>query len=342
MAGNGKHLRTAVEFSADGAVGLRRDAQQRCHAGVGLDVVDVRRHAEHAARRRERWLDARHPPFVVDGGDEAGLVAADVGAGAADDLRLEAHAGTERVRADDALLAALRQRAVHAFDRERIFIADVDPAVRCSGRVCADKQPLDQHVRVALHDDAIHPRTGVAFIGVAHEVLRFGLRVLEERPLHAGREERTGVAAEGRSLDHGNQLVAVELRRSEEVRVAAAGDVVIDVVRIDDAAVVHQPARLEFHPIEIREHRHAVRATGDDADRGIGGDAGSSSRCECSDGIGADVAVEDALAVGLADFDDRLSPGKSGVARMHDVECGARLGKPRQCRERLARTGGDR
>src|SRR5437879_10571307 len=58
-------------------------------------------------------------------------------------------------------------------------------------------------------------------------------------------------AAQRRSLDDIDQIVAAHGLRVDELLVAAARDVVVDVLRVDDAAVLHHPAPLDLHPVEI-------------------------------------------------------------------------------------------
>ncbi len=105
-AGHGDLARQAEQLRAGGAVGagggVRGPAvqQDRQHVHQGLDVVDQRRAAEQADVDGERRLVAGLAPLALDGVEDRGLLAADVGAGASEDLDVEAHAAAHHVVAE--------------------------------------------------------------------------------------------------------------------------------------------------------------------------------------------------------------------------------------------------
>ena len=106
---------------------------------------------------------------------------------------------------------------------------------------------------VALQRRAVHVRARIALVGVADHVLLALRLLLGELPLHAGREARAAAPAKAR-LQH---LVDDLLRRHLEEDlldrlVAVARDVVLDLLRIDHAAVAQDDAVLLLVERDVR------------------------------------------------------------------------------------------
>ena len=97
---------------------------------------------------------------------------------------------------------------------------------------------------VALEQRAVHEGAGVAFVGVADDVLQGARRLARELPLRAGREARAATAAQTRLGDRRDDGLGVVLGEHPSQRpVAAVGEVVVDRLRID-LAVERQHAAL--------------------------------------------------------------------------------------------------
>src|SRR5262249_8000186 len=77
------------------------------HAGERLDVVDDRRLAEGALDGGKGRFDARPGALAFETLDQAGLLAADVGAGATVEVYVEVEAAAEDVLAQQAMLVRL-------------------------------------------------------------------------------------------------------------------------------------------------------------------------------------------------------------------------------------------
>src|SRR5690606_12252328 len=106
---------------------LRAHAQDGDDVAEGLDVVDDRRaivEAEHG--REEGRLDARVRALALERLDQAGLLAADVGRGAAVDDDVAAVSGAQYIVARVPLLLRLEYRLVQQLRAERHLLADVD------------------------------------------------------------------------------------------------------------------------------------------------------------------------------------------------------------------------
>src|SRR5580658_10515783 len=103
VARDAEDARPGVPRGADLGVRLSAHVGDVLHVAERLDVVHDRRALVEAEDRREiRRLDARIGPLALERLDEAGLLAADVGARAAVDVDLAAVAGPQDVRAGEA------------------------------------------------------------------------------------------------------------------------------------------------------------------------------------------------------------------------------------------------
>ena len=92
-----------------------------------------------------------------------------------------------------------RLEARHRLAEE--LAADVVVADRGVHGVAADRQALDQRVRVVAQDVAVVAGAGLALVGVAHQVLLHRRVARHEAPLDAGRKARAAAAAQARGLD---------------------------------------------------------------------------------------------------------------------------------------------
>ena len=190
---------------ADLRVLLRADGEDRRDRRDRLDVVDQRRRRVDAGDGRERRLRARLPALPFERLEQGGLLAADVGAGAAVDRDLDL--------AEDARVARLVERALQGLVLREVLAADVDVDLLRLDRVRRDQAALEQPVRDLEHDLAVLERPRLGLVGVDGDVDR--LRDLvgrrDEARLAAGREERAAAAAEVRLdhlLDHGLRILA--------------------------------------------------------------------------------------------------------------------------------------
>ena len=217
-----------------------RDVRER------LDVVDAGRLAPEPFDRGERRPRPRHAALALDRGDERRLLAAHERAGALAHLNAEVEAAAEDVLAEEPALLGLRDRDAQALDRERVLGAHVDVALARADRVRGDREPFEDRVRVAFGDAAVHERAGVALVGVADDVLDVARHVAREAPLHAGREAGAASAAKAGLLERGDDVVRRHLgERPAERLVGAPLDRVVDVLRVDDAAVAKHDALLD-------------------------------------------------------------------------------------------------
>ena len=160
--------------------------------GVGerLDVVDQRRPVVETLHGRERRLEARVAALALQRVEQRRLLAADVGAGAAVDDELHLLAGAEHVLAEEAGLVGLLDGRVEDVALQVVLAADVDEAAVRPGGAGGDGDPLDQLVRVLLHQLAVLEGAGLGLVGVAAEVLVHVAARQEARPSCPSRSRR--------------------------------------------------------------------------------------------------------------------------------------------------------
>jgi len=154
--------------------------------------------------------------------------------------------------AEQPTLARLGQRDLQAVHGQRILRPDVDVAPLRADGVARNRHALDHAVRVALHDGAIHECTGVALVRIAdNELLLTGIAAAK-LPLAAGGEACAAAAAQPGALHHVDDRLRRHLRqRLAEGQIAAGCQVLVDILRIDQAAVAQGDALL----LAVERHR---------------------------------------------------------------------------------------
>ena len=322
-AREGKHLGALLFGGAYRAPPGGAVAHNHGRVGVRLDVVDVGRLVPETSLSGERGLDAGHAAVAVDRVDQPSLFAADVGACAEEDDQFEIVAGAEDVLPDETLGARLFDRFLHAGEGERVFVADVDVAFVRVGGEGGDQHPFDDDVRVAFHEDAVDPGAGVAFISVADEVARRRGGVAQEVPLPACGETAASASTEA-AIEHLlDDRLGVHLQCLAEAFVALVSDVVVDALRVDAAAVLHDAANLALHEGVVGKQRDFRGGEAfDDAEGEFGhvGPFGYHFLEEVVHAFRGDVGVEDgACARRGADGDCWLHPAEAPATDNPDL-----------------------
>src|SRR5262249_47227663 len=152
------------------------------------------RRAERALDGRKRRLELRPALLALEGRDEAGLLAADVGARAPGDDDVEAVAEVAR-------LVRLAHRRGEPAPGPDVLAPDVDEGSRRMDRTRRDEHALDEGVRIALEEVAVLEGSRLALVGVDHQVDRAGVVLRDERPLGARRKPGAAEPAQVRALD---------------------------------------------------------------------------------------------------------------------------------------------
>ena len=245
LAGKSEDLCTLRGLGADLAEPLGALVDDDGNVGERFDVVDDRRTAPETLDRRERRTGLRHAAVTLDRLEKSRLFAADERAGAEAELDVEIEVAAENLLAQKSEVAGLLDGDLETLNGERIFRADVDVALRSADREARDGHGFEDGVGIAFQSGAVHVSAGVALVGITdHVLLALGL-LLGELPLHAGGEARAAAAAETRLEHFFDDLLGRHLEENLlESLVAVAGDVILDLLGIDDAAVSQNDAVL--------------------------------------------------------------------------------------------------
>jgi len=176
-------------------------------AGEGFGVVDRGRFAVQTKGRGKRRLEARLAFLALDGFQQGGFFAADVGAIAEMIMQVEAEIRAQDVVAEIAggarqlaglfhALVGLENFAMH------IVVAGLDPH-----RIGGDRHALDEQMRVVAQDVPVLAGAWLALVGIADDIFVPGVIFRHEAPLQPGREARTAASAQCRQLDFGNNRI---------------------------------------------------------------------------------------------------------------------------------------
>ncbi len=106
---------------------------------------------------------------------------------------------------------------------------------------------------VAFDDRAVHECTGVAFVGVTDEVLFIAFGILRRSPFEGGGETGAAAAAEAGDVDLLNDIVLghAGLQDLLDGFVAVSGDVVVDVLGVDETAVAKSDTGLRLEEVRV-------------------------------------------------------------------------------------------
>ncbi len=137
------------------------------------------------------------------------------------------------------MLPGLGQGCTQRPDRQRIFGADVDDGPAGTYRVGADGQTFQYLVGVAFQDGAIHVGPGIAFIGIADDDFCVGLDCGGHFPLGPGGKAGPAAPAEPGTFNRCDYLVGGQPESLDQGRVPARGDILVDALRVDLAALFH-------------------------------------------------------------------------------------------------------
>src|ERR1039457_6910604 len=153
---------------------------------------------------------------------------------------------TDRLPKVAGLLCAVDRR-LQPLNRKWVLGAAVDVALSRSHRVRSDPHSFEDAVRVTLEDRPIHERTRGALVRIAHDVLRSGDLLGDSRPLQSGRIPGAAAPSQTAAGDLINDLLRGHLCHGlGQAAVALPGNVVIDALGIDVAAILEHDLDLPF------------------------------------------------------------------------------------------------
>ncbi len=252
VAGDAEELGAGVVRTADAREPGSTSAQDGRRDSDRFDVVHRGRAAIEAGAGRERRLQPRHALLALEALQQRGLLAADIGTGAAMDVEVEVPARSAGVLAEQAGVVGLLDGGDQVLRLVVELAAHVDVAGVGAHREAGDQATFDQQVRIVTHDVAILAGARFGFVGVHDEIVRTILYLLRhEGPLHAGREAGAATAAQAGFLhlvdDPVDALVEDCLGVVPGTAGAGAGQSpVMDAIQIGEDAVLvaeHRPTR---------------------------------------------------------------------------------------------------
>src|SRR5262249_8487315 len=136
-----------------------------------LDVVDGGRTAPQSLLGRERGFEAHDRRYALDGTQQGGLLAADVGTLPLLHAYVAGKLAAEKGAADEAGRPRLLARSLRGGDGRRILEADVHHRFARSGGVRRDENAFELSMRVALEQLLVDVGAGIALVAIDDDEL---------------------------------------------------------------------------------------------------------------------------------------------------------------------------
>ena len=128
--------------------------------------------------------------------------------------------------------------------------ARVDQSFGGTDGVTADAHRFYNRVRVAFHDGAVHEGAGVAFIGVADNVLYVRYLLTGKFPFQAGGETAPTASPQAGAFDDVDDVGRLFVEKAVgQCEVSFTGDVFFYIFGVDESAVAQGDA--ELFPVEV-------------------------------------------------------------------------------------------
>ena len=153
------------------------------------------------------------------------------------DLDVEIKIGAHDVLTEQTIFGRLLDGVFETVDGEWIFGADVDAPFVCADGIAADGHGFE-HRNVGRSRMEVHERAWVPFVGVADDIFHVG--VIAGSDLRIFPVEEAGAAARAvpeSSTSWTTSAGVISKKALTECHVSVVGNAVVDVARINDAAV---------------------------------------------------------------------------------------------------------
>ena len=229
VATDAERARAAVAGGAElGELG-RAHGNDVPHVAEGLDVVDDGRavvEAEDCGEKRR--FDARIRTLALEGFEQAGFFAADVGAGALVDENVAVEAAAADVFPDEAGGLRFFDRFFHDAGGLGEFAADVNVTEMHIERPGGDHHAFEQLVRILVQNVTVFECARLGFVTVDHEVMRLAVFAFDEAPFDARGEAGAAASAQIRCLHFGHDFLGLHLERFSQRFVSAVAQIAFE------------------------------------------------------------------------------------------------------------------
>ena len=159
-------------------------------------------------------------------------------------LNIEIESRAEDVIPEQTVVAGLLHGYLETLHRQRVLGADVYQTLGGTDTITADGHGLDDRVGVALQDGAVHERSGIALVSVAHHVfLRTGT-LRGNLPLQTGGESSAASSSQTGLLDGLNSLLRGTLQHFCQSLITVTGYIFVYILGIDESAVPQSDTEL--------------------------------------------------------------------------------------------------
>src|SRR6266850_1227854 len=177
------------------------------HIDESFDVIEHRRLLPETSLHWKRRLVARLRAMTLNRLHQRGFFAANVAARADKNFEIEIKLAPEDLFSEEARATAAANLFAKDFFLEMILVPNVENAELRAGNNAGDEHALDEEMRQMRHDEAVFDRAGLAFIGVADDILDGVAFLADEIPLHARGESGAAHAAKFRSFKLSEDIV---------------------------------------------------------------------------------------------------------------------------------------
>ncbi len=139
--------------------------------------------------------------------------------------------GTQNIFANITGRIGLVECSCHALLSQRHLAANVQEALRQSSRVTRDETTLNQLVRIALHQQAILVRAGLAFVSIDNQIFWKNL-LWSKTPLCTCRKTRAAATKHGCTLHFFMHVGCCTTKRFTQTDITTCGQKAIESKRV--------------------------------------------------------------------------------------------------------------
>jgi hypothetical protein len=169
------------------------------------------------------------------------------------DVEVERETRIHDVAAKKPGLFGLSNRNLQTRHCNRIFSAHIHVALIRADAVSGDNHGLQDAVRIAFKYRAVHESAGVAFVGVAQHILHIVFVRRGKFPLLSRRKSTAAATTQAGFFDLVDDFFGWRLvgQYTGQHTVAPDGDIFIDILGVDNAAVTQCNAHLIVEKVDI-------------------------------------------------------------------------------------------